>query len=91
MKSNGQVLESSLENGDRQISILKTDLTNLKREIKWLDEAREYVLKHKRLNQHNKLFFLSLLNYSNIGAWQEDIDDGTSPADSIEENISCAD
>ena len=60
-------------------------------DIKWLDEARECVLGHDDWNVELKLFYLGLLNYSNIEAWRDYIDDGYSPAEALTEDMTYLD
>lgn len=60
-------------------------------DIKWLDEAREYVLKRKNFNKSWKLFYIGLLQFSNLSAWRDYIDGGYSPSEAIEEDLTYAD
>lgn len=63
---------------------------NLFKEIKWLDEARLYVIQNKEFSDELKLFYVGLLQLNNLDAWRDYMDD-YSPQEAIDEDMSYLD
>lgn len=57
----------------------------------WLEEARKYVYENDKFPLELKLFYLSLLTYSNHECWMEYKKDGYTPQEAIDEDITCLD
>ncbi len=62
-------------------------LNKQRKYFEWMDKARMYIHKHKKLNMHNKLFLLGCYQDTNMNTFVKDIDDGETPEQSVETNI----
>lgn len=67
--------EQAIEILTEGLANAEVDLMKIKYNLEWLDKARDYVVNRVGIENNFKVFLLSILNYSNIDCWMENITD----------------